>query len=404
MNKEREFQKLCLNQLVVFIMVILFGFFLSHMTFRYFKHVLINNNNMIAGTIIEKYPELEPEIIDAILHGDLKDYQPLNKYDLDNMESIEKLNVIRDMKHKMWLLQLGYFIGGFILVSIPYIFYLFRMRKKIRVINQDLNRALQDDFVWRLEDYNEGVISNLNNDLHKVIRMLRNYSEALKSDKVELEKTLSDISHQMKTPLTSMYMINEILANDKLDNKRKLELLSKNRKQLERMEWLVSSLLKISRLDSGVITLTKNKIAASELIERAIAPLLIPIEIKNQTLELNIEKITFMCDIHWTVEALINIIKNAHEHTPEKGTIQIRVTENPIYTTIIISDNGVGICKKDLPHIFERFYKGNENSDSIGIGLNMAKMIIEKQNGTIMVHSKRNKGTTFQIKFFKHDI
>lgn len=404
MNKEREFQKLCLNQLVVFIMVILFGFFLSHMTFRYFKHVLINNNNMIAGTIIEKYPELEPEIIDAILHGDLKDYQPLNKYDLDNMESIEKLNVIRDMKHKMWLLQLGYFIGGFILVSIPYIFYLFRMRKKIRVINQDLNRALQDDFVWRLEDYNEGVISNLNNDLHKVIRMLRNYSEALKSDKVELEKTLSDISHQMKTPLTSMYMINEILANDKLENKRKLELLSKNRKQLERMEWLVSSLLKISRLDSGVITLTKNKIAASELIERAIAPLLIPIEIKNQTLELNIEKITFMCDIHWTVEALINIIKNAHEHTPEKGTIQIRVTENPIYTTIIISDNGVGICKKDLPHIFERFYKGNENSDSIGIGLNMAKMIIEKQNGTIMVHSKRNKGTTFQIKFFKHDI
>lgn len=403
MNKEHEFKTLCRNQLLVFLAVILFGFFLNQITFRYFKRVLINNNNMIAGTIIEKYPELEPVIIDSILHGKLKDYDVLNKYDLDNMDSVEELGIIRDMKHTMWLLQLGYFIVGFILVSVPYLLYLYQMRKKIRSINRDLNRALNDDFILQLEEYNEGTISNLNNDLHKIIRMLRDYSEALKQDKKELEKTLSDISHQIKTPLTSMYVINEILADEKLDSKKKLELLSKNRKQLERMEWLVSSLLKISRLDSGVITLKKNTTSISELLEKATAPLLIPIEIKAQTLSLDIPNITLQCDTHWTVEALINIIKNAHEHTKENGTIKISASDNPIYTSITIRDDGEGISKKDLPYIFERFYKGNENSDSIGIGLNMAKTIIEKQNGTIMVSSKKNKGTTFQIKFFKND-
>lgn len=402
MHKEQEFKVLCRSQILILLVVILFGFLLNQITFHYFKRVLINNNNMIAGTILETHPELEPVVIDAILNGKLKDYDVLEKYDLDNMESVEELGIVHDMKQKMWLLQLGYFIGGFIVVSIPYLFYLYRMRKKIKTINQDVNRALHEDFVLHIEDYNEGTISNLKNDLHKIIRLLRDYSETLKKDKTELEKTLSDISHQIKTPLTSMYVINEILGDEKIDNQKKIDLLLKNRRQLERMEWLVSSLLKISRLDSGVVTLTKKEHAVSELIEKATEPLLIPIEIKEQQLQLDIPDITIMCDMNWTVEALINIIKNAHEHTKTHGTIYIKVTDNPIFTEIVIRDDGEGISKKDLPHIFKRFYKGNEHSDSIGIGLNMAKTIIEKQNGNISVTSKKNNGTMFQIKFFKN--
>lgn len=404
MNREIEFKRLCCRQLLVLGLVLFMGFCLNHITFRYFKRVLINNNNVIAGTIVANHPELETEIIGAILKGNKQDYDLLNKYDLDNMESIEQLSLVKDVKRTMYFFQTMYFIGGFILVSLPYLLYLWRQRRRLRELSQDLTRALHDDFTIHPDDYQEGTISNLKNELHKMIQMLKDYSDALKQDKMELEKTLSDISHQIKTPLTSMYVINEILADEKLDPKKKNELLLKNRKQLERMGWLVSSLLKISRLDSGVVTLTQKEIRVPELIQKATAPLLIPMEIKRQELVLDLDDIGLLCDTHWTVEALINIIKNAHEHTPTDGTITITAKENPIYTCITISDNGVGISKKDMPYIFERFYKGSAHPDSIGIGLNMAKTIINKQNGDITVQSKKNKGTTFLIKFYKNGL
>lgn len=404
MNKEIEFKRLCCRQLLMLVVIVVMGFCFNHLTFRYFKRILINNNNIVVGSIVANHPELESEIIAAILEGKQQDSDVLKKYDLDNMASIEQLSLVKDVKGTMYFFQTIYFVGGFLLVSLPYILYLWQQRRHLHALSQDLTRALNEDFTIHLDDYQEGTISNLKNELHKMIQMLKDYSDALKQDKIELERTLSDISHQIKTPLTSMYVINEILADEKLDVKKKKDLLLKNRKQLERMEWLVSSLLKISRLDSGVVTLTKKEQPVSELIQKAIAPLLIPMEIKGQELVLELDDIVLLCDPHWTVEALINIIKNAHEHTPEGGVITITAKENPIYTCITIADNGSGISKKDMPYIFERFYKGNEHSDSIGIGLNMAKMIVGKQNGDITVQSRKNKGTTFLIKFYKNGL
>ncbi len=158
-----------------------------------------------------------------------------------------------------------------------------------------------------------------------------------------------------------MYVINDLLSNENLNPKLKKEFLIKNRNQLERIEWLVSTLLKISMLDSGTIILKKENVNVCELIKDAVEPLNIPIELKQQIIIINGKNdIVINVDYRWTLEAIINILKNAHEHTPCGGSIKIEYNSNPIYTEISITDNGEGIAKTDIKHIFERFYKAKK--------------------------------------------
>ncbi|MEG0826467.1 MAG: HAMP domain-containing sensor histidine kinase, partial [Bacilli bacterium] len=267
--------------------------------------------------------------------------------------------------------------------------------------DQYINDILNNKDTFDIREYSEDYISRLKNDIYKITVLLKEEKEISIKEKQNLEIILSDISHQIRTPLTYMYVINDLLLKDSLDKKSKKDFLNKNRIQVERIEWLVTSLLKISRLDSGTIKLKLEKVKISELLNKTIEPLRIPIELKKQ--ELIIEgnpDLIINIDFNWTLEALVNIIKNAHEHTKIAGTIKITYDTNPIYTEIIIKDNGEGISKKDIKHIFERFYKC-DGKESIGIGLNMAKKIIEKENGLIEVESIKEKGTSFHLKFYK---
>lgn len=283
-----------------------------------------------------------------------------------------------------------------------YVLYVINENRKIKQIDKYIKDILNNKDTFDIRDYNEDELSKLKNDIYKITMLLKEEKENTLSEKKNLEVILSDISHQIKTPLTSMYVINDLLLDDNLDKKKRKEFLNKNRLQLERIEWLVTSLLKISRLDSGTIKLKKEKININNLIEKVIEPLKIPIELKNQKLIINSPNDLFIkVDLNWTIEALINILKNAYEHTKINGEIKIDLLDNPIYTEINITDNGEGISKDDINHIFERFYKGENNKESIGIGLNMAKTIIEKENGIIEVTSEKNKYTTFKIKFYK---
>ncbi|MEI2400804.1 sensor histidine kinase, partial [Paenibacillus phytohabitans] len=174
----------------------------------------------------------------------------------------------------------------------------------------------------------------------------------------------------------------------------------------ERIEWLVSSLLKLSKIDAGTVPFKKDTVYVSELVERAVQPVLVPMDVKQQTLIVEGDKeVSMIGDFNWTTEALINVLKNCVEHTQEGGRISITFSENALYTEIIISDNGKGIAKEDVPYIFKRFYKGkNAGEDSVGIGLAMAYSIIKSQQGDIEVKSAEEKGTIFIIKFYKQVI
>lgn len=259
----------------------------------------------------------------------------------------------------------------------------------------------KDRFDFR--DHAEGELSILKSDLYKVTTMLRHQSERLSDEKRLLADYLSDISHQLKTPLTSIMMMSDLLKGQHLPEAKRFEFHEQMDTQLERIQWLVTSLLKLSKLDADTVVFKKDKIILKALIEKATLPILILMELKEQALVIDIdEHLTFVGDENWMTEALTNILKNCAEHTPKGGQIRVSTYDNPIYTAIVIEDNGKGIDKADLPRIFQRFYKGKNASDeSVGIGLAMAYSIIKKQGGDIVVTSEVGKGSTFTIKRYK---
>lgn len=290
----------------------------------------------------------------------------------------------------------------FLLCSVFILFTWWRY-KEIRKLSSYINKICQGDYSLEIRDNVEGELSILKSDIYKVTSKLYEQSDYLKKDKIYLADAISDISHQLKTPLTSMIIMTDLLNENNLEEDKKIEFTNNIKKQLERIQWLVTSLLKISKIDSGVVNFKKDIVRVSELIESVVNPLLIPIDIKNQRLNINVnDKLYFIGDFNWTREALINILKNAVEHTRENGEITIYCSDNPIYLEINIKDNGLGIEKDDIAHVFKRFYKGkNSNEDSIGIGLAMAKSIIKKQGGDILLKSKKGYGTEFIIRIYK---
>ncbi|MCM3761993.1 HAMP domain-containing histidine kinase [Alkalihalobacillus oceani] len=293
-------------------------------------------------------------------------------------------------------------VATFLLITSNLLYTRWRYRE-IEKLSRYLRQITAGDYTLDVRDNEEGELSLLKNEIYKVTQMLSEQGNSLARDKGKLTDAISDISHQLKTPLTSMMVMADLLSNSDLSVEKRKEFTHNIRVQLERIEWLVSSLLKLSKIDAGTIHFKKEPIAVRELIRRSTEPLLIPMDIKDQRLKLDSgAEVSLVVDANWTVEALINILKNGVEHTGEGGEIAVSYSDNALYSEIIIADNGKGIAKDDLPYIFKRFYKGKNASDgSIGIGLAMAHSIITSQNGDIEVTSEPGKGTTFMLKFYK---
>ena len=275
--------------------------------------------------------------------------------------------------------------------------------KQIEELSQYLKRIASGEYSLDIRDNDEGELSILKSEIYKVTVTLYEQAELLKKDKLFLANSISDISHQLKTPITSMFVMTDLISDESLPQDKRVEFTQNIRSQLERLQWLVTSLLKLSKIDAGTIEFKKENVNVKDLINRSIEHLLIPMEIKEQTLEISGDAHTiFIGDFNWSSEAVTNIIKNCIEHNPCGGIIGIHFAETSIYTVIKIYDNGEGIHKDDLPHIFNRFYKGkNAHNDSIGIGLAMSKSIFQNQGGMIEVFSEKGKGTQFTIKFYK---
>lgn len=277
--------------------------------------------------------------------------------------------------------------------------------REIKKLSRKLEQICSGDYSLDIRDNREGELSVLKNDIYKVTTRLQEQGTQSEVDKAALADALSDISHQMKTPLTSMMVMTELLGNEALDPQKRREFTSRLRTQLERMEWLLTSLLKLSKIDAGTAVFKEEPVSMAALVERVTEPLFIPMELKEQTLSVSGAEASFTGDFNWTVEAVTNILKNCMEHTPKGGAIQIEYGDNPLYTFLRIQDNGVGIAREDLPHIFQRFYKGkNASADSVGIGLAMSKSILQKQKGDVTVESTLGKGSVFTIKFYKQTV
>ncbi|WP_312472037.1 HAMP domain-containing sensor histidine kinase [Neobacillus sp.] len=297
------------------------------------------------------------------------------------------------------------FVISVLLIVCSFIFTSWRYRE-IEKLSGYLQQISSGDYFLDVRDNHEGELSILKNNIYKVTTMLSEQGSLLQQDKVQLTNAISDISHQLKTPLTSMMMMADLLSDAKLPPVKRREFTHNISIQLERIEWLVSSLLKLSKIDAGTVQFKKEAIAVKKLLQKSLEPLLIPLDIKEQAISIEgDDTVSFVGDFHWTTEAVINILKNCIEHTPSGGEITISFLENALFTEIVIADNGKGIAKEDLPYIFKRFYKGkNASEDSVGIGLAMAHTIITSQNGNIEVKSKQDKGTQFRLTFYKQVI
>lgn len=287
---------------------------------------------------------------------------------------------------------------GFIVI---YLISTYRRYQRIAELAADIDRILHEDAPMVLNQYNEGELAVLQSELHKMTIRLREHQQHLMDDKVYLADSIADISHQIRTPLTSINLLVSFLSESDLTEERRFKLSQELFELLSRIDWLITTLLKISKLDAGTAQFQTETITLEALLKKAAAPLVIPMELQGQELILHTEG-TWTGDISWTCEALGNILKNCMEHTPTGGKITVNAFHNALYTEIQIQDTGNGIAAKDLPHIFERFYKGeNSGSSSFGIGLALARMIITAQNGTIKAENLTAGGARFTIRFYK---
>lgn len=398
----KQNKKYIILSIMVFVIIMTTNIIISLNIYDNYNKKETNDKYLVIGNIINSNNDKDKLILGYLHNQNIdigKDY--LN----DNITlNINNQIYNHNLKRNLIIYSVSSTFICYILFMLLIILYKKSQDRKINEISNYMNSVLNGNYSLDIRSYEEGRLSILKNDIYKITVKLKEQTDMAINEKNNLEMILSDISHQIKTPLTSMYVINDLLKSDKLSKKEKIEFLNKNESQLERIEWLVTSLLKLSRLDNGFVKLKKEKVEVAKLIDNCLNPLLIPIELKNQNVVKQIDNFEIDIDFNWFSEAIINILKNAHEHTNAFGTIKVEASDNSMYSSIIISDNGTGISKQDLPHIFERFYKGNNQKESIGIGLNMAKKIIDLSGGEINVLSTPTEGTTFIIKIYKNII
>lgn len=279
-----------------------------------------------------------------------------------------------------------------------------RQKRIAHQLCQELDRLLHGANTANLDAYTEGAWSVLRSQLLKLMTRLQEQADQLSSDKTQLATFLADISHQLRTPLTAMNLLAAQLAQPELPEDKRRQAGRELRQQLERVDWLISALLRMSRLDAHMVELRQDPVDLAQAIRQAASPLAIAMEVSGQELTIS-GQASMQGDRAWTVEALSNILKNCMEHTPPGGKISVRLTENPLYAQMEISDTGPGLDPEDLPHLFERFYRGkNAGAQSVGIGLALARRIVAAQNGSVTAQNGSHGGAVFCIRFYRGTI
>lgn len=390
--------------LIILSLYTIFVIFLTYSINKYEYQVYKDNFDTKITSIIlkikEDYPNITDEELYNILKSSKKDGKVLEQYSLtiDN-KSLLKEN---DNKYQQFLVT-NITIVFISTISLIFLFLKFNAKKdrEINKITKCLEEINKRNYKIDIEEMSEDELSILKNELYKVTIKLKEDAENSKQAKKDLKDTLADISHQLKTPITSILIIlDNIIDNPDMDKNTREDFIRDIKRELLNMNFLALNLLKLSKLDSNTVHFIKKEVSLDEIVTSSIKNIAPLCDLKNITIIKNLEPgIKINCDLNWQVEAITNILKNCVEHSKENSKIDITTATNKVYHSIKIRDYGTGISKKDLPHIFERFYKGaSSSSNSIGIGLSLAQKIIESNDGLINVETGPD-GTTFTIKY-----
>ncbi len=386
----------CFLVLAIFLLVVA-----NH---REYQKFTVSINSYLGGIIdsLEKhYPDLSKEEIIELLNAQNTKSETLEKLGI-NQNSIAILTLQKNQKNNLWIGILSIlFVDGLGLLF--FFWYHHRQKKKIEEITDYLKEINKKNYKLNLEDEKEDDLSLLKSELYKIVVMLKEESENAEKEKKSLKILVEDISHQLKTPITSIRILLDNLETIEMPEETKKEFLHDISTQIEKMKALTISLLTFARFNAGVVELERKPFLLADFFKELEKNVGVLLDLHGLTLEvIGDKKIKMVGDYRWELEAVTNIVKNAIEHSKRGGTVKISYEETPFYTTIRIQDEGLGISKKDQKHIFERFYKSETaNSESFGIGLSLSKIIIEKDNGTISCESQEMVGTTFEIKYLK---
>ena len=385
---------------IFYITILLFSNFTMLKKYNENNNILLNN---IISNVLEKYREVKEEDI-------LNNLNSNSSINFSKKYGIDLSNDTMVVKNRKIIKELVYFdIFLTVLFISLMLFFLNQFKKSenkdLEIIIDYLEKINKHNYELKIEENEEGNLSILKNEIYKTAVYLNEQASKSQEEKEKLKVFLSDISHQLKTPLTSInLMIDNILDNNNLSLEEKRKILFQIKHKIKHINSLILILLKLAKFDSNTIVFKRQNNDLLTIINEASKNVSALADLKNIEININSnDNINIYCDYKWEVEALTNIIKNCIEYSLENSKIDIFINDNNLYTKLTIKDYGKGMDKEEIENIFKRFYKGNNSfNDSIGIGLSLAKNIIEKDNGLISVKSKKNNGTEFIIKYFKN--
>jgi len=401
MKNKIELKKYLFATLIIFVVFVsVFNVLYAYQYNTYTKNYN-NKLNSIINKIEKKYPNITAKEILEILNNDKKVEDSLSKFGITELDSAILEN---ESNYKNFIMINSITISLFVLILVLFfIKYNIKKYKDINEITKCIENINNKVYELHIDKNSEDELSILKNEIYKTTIMLKEEAENSKKDKLELKDSLSNISHQLKTPLTSiLIIIDNLIDTSEMNYLMREEFLRDIKREITNINFLVGSLLKIAKLDTNTVNFIEEDVKLKKIVEESIKNVSVLSDLKNVDIKINIINDSIIrCDFKWQIEAITNILKNCVEHSKEDSKIEITISDNKIYSLMEIKDNGVGIDKEDINHIFQRFYKGkNSSNDSIGIGLSLAKTIIDKSNGSINVESGKS-GTKFVIKYFK---
>lgn len=403
MKNKLRLKQYITSTLIVFICLFVMFLILNIYEYKTYTKNFNNKISAIVTLVKDKYPEItDKEIIEIINSNKQSDDSFFLKYgiDIDN-----KAVLLENDKsyHTFLIINMSFLIITIASLCILYFRYNYKRKNDIKDIIKYIEQINRRNYELEIDSISEDELSILKNEIYKTAVMLKEAALNSNKDKLNLKKSLEDISHQLKTPLTSiLVLLDNLIDEPDMDSSIRNDFIIDIKRNVININFLVQALLKLSKFDANTVHFIKKENDLEMIVKEAIKNVSTLCDLRNINIKLNtLENAKVVCDAKWQIEAITNIIKNAIEHSKDNSSIIINIDNNRVYSKIEVIDFGDGISKRDIKNIFERFYKGeNATSNSIGIGLALAKTIIEEDRGTIAVESNESN-TKFTIKYFK---